>query len=149
MDSMVRLWRRDGKEIRALKGHKNGVFTVAFSPDGKLIASASFDGTVKVWSYDGQELETLKGHSDGVFGVTFSPDGKFIASASQDRTAILWNLERIFQLDFLQYGCDWVRDYLGTNADVGESDSRRDSWTSSRNALASRTLCNGVIRNPG
>jgi len=129
MDSMVRLWRRDGTEIRALKGHKNGVFGVAFSPDGKMIASASFDGTVKVWSYDGQELETLKGHSDGVFGVTFSPDGKLIASASQDRTAILWNLERIFQLDFLQYGCNWVRNYLRTNALVEESD---------------RTLCDGV-----
>ncbi|MEG4148854.1 WD40 domain-containing protein [Microcoleus sp. Pol12B5] len=122
MDSMVRVWGRDGTEIRALKGHKNGVFGVVFSPDGKTLASASFDGTVKLWRYDGQELETLKGHGDGVFGVTFSPDGKFVASASQDTTAIVWNLERIFQLDFLQYGCDWVRDYLQTNADVKEED---------------------------
>jgi WD40 repeat protein len=122
MDSMVRLWRRDGTEIRAFKGHKNGVFGVTFSPDGKTIASASFDGTVKLWRYDGQEIETLKGHSDGVFGVAFSPDGKLIASASQDKTAILWNLERIFQLDFLQYSCNWVRDYLRTNANVKEED---------------------------
>jgi WD40 repeat protein len=129
MDSMVRLWQRDGTEIRAFKGHKNGVFGVAFSPDGKIIASASFDGTVKLWRYDGKALETLKGHSDGVFGVTFSPDGKLIASASQDRTAILWNLEQIFQLDFLQYGCNWVRDYLRTNAELKEED---------------RHLCDGV-----
>jgi WD40 repeat protein len=129
MDSLVRLWQRDGTEIRAFKGHKNGVFGVAFSPDGKIIASASFDGTVKLWRYDGKALETLKGHSDGVFGVTFSPDGKLIASASQDRTAILWNLERIFQLDFLQYGCNWVQDYLRTNAELKEED---------------RHLCDGV-----
>jgi hypothetical protein len=53
----------------------------------------------------------------------------WVQSASQDTTAIVWNLERIFQFDFLHYGCNWVRDYLQTNALVEESD---------------RTLCNGV-----
>lgn len=122
VDSTVKLWQLDGTEIRTLKGHKNGVFSVAFSPDGETIASASFDGTVKLWRYDGTEIETLKRHSDGVFGVTFSPDGQFIASASQDKTAILWNLEQISQLDFLKYGCNWVRDYLQTSEEVEESD---------------------------
>ena len=52
------------QELRTLKGHTNGVFSVAFSPDGARLASASRDGTVKLWdAATGQELRTLKGHT--------------------------------------------------------------------------------------
>ena len=60
--------------------------SVAFSPDGKRLASASEDQTVKVWdATSGQETLTLKGHTDWVLSVAFSPDGKRLASASEDR----------------------------------------------------------------
>ena len=71
------------------------VFTsVAFSPDGKRLATASADQTAKVWDAEsGKELLTLRGHSDTVNGVAFSPDGKRLATASDDQTAKVWDAE--------------------------------------------------------
>jgi tetratricopeptide (TPR) repeat protein len=65
---------------------------VSFSPDGRRLASASYDQTVRVWdAASGQELLALKGHTDQVYGVSFSPDGRRLASASYDQTVRVWD----------------------------------------------------------
>ncbi len=75
-----------------LSGHTAAVNGVAFSPDGKRVATASNDGTAKVWdATTGKELFTLKGHTGPVTSITYRPDGKHIATSSEDGTVRLWD----------------------------------------------------------
>jgi len=122
-DKTAKLWSRDGKLLHTLKGHTSGIWSIAFSPDNKTIATGSSDGTIKLWQHDGTEIATLMGHSAAVGSLAFSSDGKTLASGSGDKTVIMWNLERSVEFDrVLASGCDWVRDYLQTNADLKEED---------------------------
>ncbi|MEA5604515.1 serine/threonine-protein kinase [Nostoc sp. UHCC 0252] len=79
---------------KPLKGHSSDVNSVAFSPDGTILGSASDDKTIKLWNLASkEEIHTLEGHSNWIWAIAFSSDSKTLASGSADKTIKLWNLE--------------------------------------------------------
>ena len=83
-----------GSCVATLEGHSDLVFSVAYSPDGKYIASGSADKSVIVWDTESRScVATLKGHSNVVSSVAYSPDGKYIASGSADNSVKVWGAD--------------------------------------------------------
>ena len=90
----VRQWNvADGKLIRVFEGHKDAIYSAALSPDGKTLATGSYDQKIKLWNVEtGREIRTLSGHNGAIYSLAFRPDGKILASGSGDHTVKLWDV---------------------------------------------------------
>ncbi|CAG7848121.1 Vegetative incompatibility protein HET-E-1 [Serendipita indica DSM 11827] len=100
----------DGRRLASGSGDGTGVQCLAFSPDGRRLASGSGDGTVRLWDgTTGASLGTLEGHTDSVWCLAFSPDGRRLASGSGDGTVRLWDGTTGASLGTLEGHTDWVQ----------------------------------------
>ena len=98
-DKKLCLWDANtGELIHVMKGHTGVVYSIAFSPDGQLIATGPSrwiheDRNIRLWNVEkGELIAELAGHAHNVYCLAFSPDGKLLASGSYDQTTRLWDV---------------------------------------------------------
>ncbi len=90
-------------ELVLQAGHAKGIASIAFSPDGSMLASASYDFTIKLWDLaTNRQLRTLSGHAGAVRSVAFAPGGGALASGSEDGTVRIWDIRRAKELHILK-----------------------------------------------
>jgi WD40 repeat protein len=122
------------RPLRTIKGHADCIYGLSFSPDGKMLATSSYDKLIKLWDVEtGKEIRTLKDHIDAIYALAFTPDGKRLVSGAADRTVKIWNVEtgeRLYTLSEPQDGINSVvLDPTGTMVAAAGLDKTIRVWT--------------------
>ncbi|MEL6438172.1 MAG: AAA-like domain-containing protein [Cyanobacteria bacterium J06621_8] len=113
-DRTLKIWTTEGELITTLQGHRAAIKDISISPDNRLIASVSDSGEIILWEHHDhtwKQIQTIQQQGNSVWSIAFSPDGKTLATAMENSQITLWSLETILQLNPLEYGCEWIKQY--------------------------------------
>ncbi len=118
LGGVAAIWNiADGALIKRFDGHRDILYDAELSPDGKHLATCSYDKMITVWDVEsGKPLRTLEGHTGAVYDVAFSPDSRFLVSASADDTCKVWRVDDGQRMDTLpqplkaEYTCTFSPD---------------------------------------
>jgi WD40 repeat protein len=151
----IKIWDANtGKLVTNLKGHEEKVTCLAWTVDGRMLISGSFDNSIRTWdAATWQQITVLTGHTNYVFGIAISPNGCILASASWDQTARLWNLENGQPIGLpLQHQRDVNCVSFSTDGELlvtGCDDQNAYTWDISvivREAGLDKLLLNSIVR---
>jgi hypothetical protein len=134
LGGVAAIWNvADGALVRQFEGHRDILYDAELSPDGRWLATCSYDKKIELWdAANGKHLRTLEGHTGAVYDVAFSPDGRFLVSASADDTCKVWRVEDGQRMDTLpqplkaEYTCTFSPD--GREIVAGGADNNIRVW---------------------
>ena len=131
-----------GSVVRTLDGHRDYVYHVAFSPDGKRLASCGYDRLIRIWdTATGKPTGVLKEHTEAVYAVAFNASGTLLASASADRSIKIWDMAKGVRLYTINDPTDAMLTLAfrpGTDdLFAGGADKRLRAWTISDTSATS------------
>jgi WD40 repeat protein len=105
-ESELKLWDLNGKLIHNFDGET--VTSIAFNPDGTILACGSSDSIIRLWNKEGELIAMLEGHTADITCLAFSPDSRFLYSGSLDSTIRIWNLDTLESIGLTAHGDEWI-----------------------------------------
>ncbi len=134
LGGVAAIWNvAEGALEKQFEGHRDILYDAELSPDGKTLATCSYDKMIQLWdAVEGKRIRTLDGHTGAVYDVAFSPDGRFLVSASADDTCKVWRVNDGQRMDTLpqplkaEYACAFSPD--GNLIVAGGADNNIRAW---------------------